>query len=110
MEQIKNNHPRLHIKFIPTYEEAANYLSENAREIQKREKAIVICRGYYPEVKRSFTDIVRIFNDQIVGELPMAVYTRSKTVLLEKNPNPPRNVEIFDKGHHLLDFINKNLK
>lgn len=110
VEEIKRNQPTLEIKYIPSYEEAVKFLSQNTREIQRREKAIVICRGNYPKDRKRFTDFVRVITNQIRKELAIAVFTSNKTVLLERVPNPPENVEIFDTLNDLLYFINKNIK
>lgn len=109
-EKIKGNHPELEIKFLPTYTEAVEYLNQQAHDLKRRIKTIVIFRPYYKVEKKTFIDILQILNNAVLEELSMAVYTDSKKTLLEKTPDLPKNVEIFDKTNDLLDFVDKNLK
>ncbi|CAM4873930.1 unnamed protein product [Rotaria socialis] len=108
-KEIEKNHPTLEIKFKPTYKEAEEYLTANLRDIQGRDRVITVCRGFYSTEEKSYTDIAQLFDTLNLGELPMAVYTRSVTMLLERTPNHPKRVEIFDKQSALLAFINRYL-
>ncbi|CAF1416192.1 unnamed protein product [Rotaria magnacalcarata] len=109
-KEIEKNHPTLEIQFKPTYKEAEEYLTANLRDIQGRDTVIIVCRGFYSAEGRSYTDVAQLLDTLNLGELPMAVYTRSVTMLLERTPNHPKRVEIFDKQSALLAFINRYLQ
>jgi hypothetical protein len=108
-EEIRKNHSTLEINFVPTYHDAEIYLNGNLQEIGKRKKFIVICRSYYQPESKSFTDVAQLFQKCTPGVVPLAVYTRSRTSVLERTPNPPQGVEIFDTRKDLLAFIERHL-
>ncbi len=107
--EIRKNHPTLEINFIATYKDAEKYFNENLNEIQQREKFIVICRGYYALESKSFTDVARLFQKCNAGLFHLGVYTKSRKSLLEKEPNPPQDVEIIEIRSDLLAFVNRHL-
>jgi hypothetical protein len=107
-EEIRKNHSTLEINFVPTYHDAEIYLNGNLQEIGKRKKFIVICRSYYQPESKSFTDVAQLFQ-KCTGVVPLAVYTRSRTSVLERTPSPPKGVEIFDTRKDLLAFIERQL-
>ncbi|CAF1166191.1 unnamed protein product [Rotaria sordida] len=109
-KEIQESHPTLEIIFKRTYKEAEEYLNMNLREIQERKKFITICRGYYIQEKKGFTDVAKLFEDLNIVTRPLGVYTRCKIDLLERTPDPPKNVEIFDEQSDLLAFVNNYLK
>ncbi|CAF5007278.1 unnamed protein product, partial [Rotaria sp. Silwood1] len=110
VREIQKHHPTLEIIFKSTYKDAEEYLTNNLREIQKREIFFTICRGYFAQEKKSFTDVATLFQDLNIGTRPLGVYTSSKTNLLKYMPNPPKSVNIFDKQPALLTFVDDCLK
>jgi len=108
-EEIRKNHSTLEINFVSTFHDAETYLNTNLHEIGERKKFIVICRSYYPPESKSFTDVAQLFQKCTPGIIPLAVYTRSRTSVLERTPNPPQGVEIFDTRKDLLAFIERHL-
>jgi hypothetical protein len=108
-DEIRKNHPTLEINFISTYKDAAKYLEENLDEIQQRQNFVAICRGYYASESKSFTDVAQLFEHCTRGTVPLGVYTKNRTKLLERTPNPPPEVEIIETGKALLAFVNRHL-
>jgi hypothetical protein len=107
--EIRKNHPTLEIHFISTYKDAEQYINQHLDEIQQRQKFIIICRGYYASESKSFTDIAGLIQNCNPGTVHLGVYTKSRTSLLEKTPNPPEKVEIFDTRANLHAFVNRHL-
>jgi hypothetical protein len=108
-DEIVKSHPTLEIKFISTYKDAAVYLYQQMRDIEAREKFIVICRGTYHNESKGFLDVVQLFETLNLGTIPIGVYTGSRENLLKKVPNPPERVVIFDRKSGLLAFLNGHL-
>ncbi|CAF1434906.1 unnamed protein product, partial [Rotaria sordida] len=104
-EAVQTNYPSLKINFQPTYQDARKYLNDNAYDIRKREIFITICRAYYTKESKCFTDVVQLFRDLGIGNRPIAVYTLSKIVLLEKTPDLPTGIEVYDNPDELFTFI-----
>ncbi|CAF5004872.1 unnamed protein product, partial [Rotaria sp. Silwood1] len=109
-DEIKKRHPTLEIIFKSTYKDAEEYLQQNSRDTEEREKFITICRGYFAQEKKGFTHVAQLFENLHLGTKPLAVYTRNTNDLLKRTPDPPRNVAIFDKQNLLFDFIKGHLQ
>ncbi|CAF0905168.1 unnamed protein product [Rotaria sp. Silwood1] len=109
-DEIKKRHPTLEIIFKSTYKDAEEYLQQNSRDTEEREKFITICRGYFVQEKKGFTHVAQLFENLHLGTKPLAVYTRNTNDLLKRTPDPPRNVAIFDKQNLLFDFIKSHLQ
>jgi hypothetical protein len=108
--EIRQNHQGLEIEFKSTPTEADRYLQQNLRDIEGRNKVIVICRGYYESEKKNFVDLARILDKYNFRSVHLAVYTRDRAGLLERTPDVPRDVEIFNRRDDLLAFINRFLR
>jgi len=107
--EIQQKYPELEIIFKTTYSAADIYFGQNAREIEQREKFIIICRGFYASESKSFLDVAQLFQVCNSAKTHLGVYTGNRANLLERNPNPPQGVEIFDKRHGLLAFVDRCL-
>ncbi|CAF3915547.1 unnamed protein product [Rotaria sp. Silwood1] len=105
IEEIKRNYASVKINFQLSYKEAQKFLNENADDIRQREIFVTICRAYYGSESKSFTDIVRLFQRLAIGRRPIAVYTMSTIALLQKTPNLPEEIKVFESPEDLFDFI-----
>ncbi|CAF3653925.1 unnamed protein product [Rotaria sordida] len=108
--EVEKRHPTLEIIFKSTCKDVEEYLKMNLRDINRREKFITICRGFYVQENKGFTDIVQLFQNLNLGASPLGVYTKNTTALLKQTPDLPRGVEVFDQPNALLDFIKRHLK
>lgn len=108
-DEIQKKYQKLELHFESTFHDAETYLNGNLHEIEDRKKFIVICRSYYPPELKGFTDVAQLFQKYTPGTVQLAVYTRSRASVLERTPNPPQWVEIFDTRKDLLDFIDRHL-
>jgi hypothetical protein len=79
------------------------------RDIEAREKFIVLCRGYYHNESKDFLDVAQLFENLNLGTIPIGVYTGSRKDLLQKAPNPPKRLVIFDRKYDLLAFVYSHL-
>jgi hypothetical protein len=108
--ELRKDYPELEISYLSTYKDAEMYLGRHSRDIEEREKFIIICRGYYASESKNYLDIAQLFSVCNSIRTYLGVYTRSRANLLEKAPNPPKGVEIFEKRGDLLAFVNRRLK
>ncbi len=106
---IRQKYPELEIIFRSKYIDTQDYLDHHSREIDEREKFIVICRSYYASEKKSFVDISQLFQVCNSKNIHIGVYTGNRAEVLRKNPNPPKEVEIFDARTDLLAFVDRCL-
>ena len=109
-EQIRTKHSTLELRFLSTFKDAETYVDNFCREMEARESIIVICRGFYALENKGYLHVAELFRVSTSPTTHLAVYTRSRANLLEKAPNVPREVQIFEKRGDLLGFIDQYLK
>jgi hypothetical protein len=109
LNEIRKAHPTLDVSFTSTYSDAERYLKYNLRDIQERDKFIVICRGFYASESKNFVDITRLFENSNPGKNYIGVYTRNRTNLLAKIPNPPQGIDVFESRKDFCAFVNRIL-
>ena len=110
VEEIRKNIPSVEIEFCRTFEDAKSLITRPERQMESRSKFIVICRGYFPSEQKGFKDVAQMLENLELQAVPIGVYTSNREHLLQKTPDPPSRVEIFDRPRELLTFVYHHLK
>ncbi|CAF0735127.1 unnamed protein product [Adineta ricciae] len=110
VEEIRKNIPSVEIEFCRTFEDAKTLITQQERQMESRSKFIVICRGYFPNEQKGFKDVAQMLENLELQAVPMGVYTSNREYLLQRTPDPPSRVEIFDRPRELLAFVYQHLK
>ena len=98
-------HETLKIELKSTFQDAEGYLKAKARDTELQEKLIVICRGFFPNESKSFSDVAQLLTNLNLGTRRLAVYMRSRRELLERALSSSAELNIFDEEDDLIDFI-----
>ena len=107
---LRENHPSLEIKYIPTCEELENYFRQDAKRMVQTFNVILVSRGIYRSERKTFLDLIQLLKKFELSDRPFTVYTRNRKGLIESVKNIPSDVSIIDGSNALIDFIEKHLE